>query len=191
MPWNARTSTPSTSGCCGPQEIVLVLRGSLKPEIWSGGPALMSIYAYVYKLLVRGNVHKDAGALSDARKILGAAPGRMACRRRPGPGRAGRRAYGAQQRRARRVTDGTRARVQARGRRAGPRGGSPPGPAGKTGGRSGAGAGAGTAQHARPRQTSSLCWPRRRASLTYCSCRPGAARAWSPLSTNCRRLSRT
>jgi len=35
------------------QEIVLVLRGSLKPEIWSGGPALMSIYAYVYKLLVR------------------------------------------------------------------------------------------------------------------------------------------
>jgi flagellar protein FliS len=52
------------------EEMVLVLRGSLKPEIWSGGPALMSIYAYVYKLLVRGNVHKDAGALSDARKIL-------------------------------------------------------------------------------------------------------------------------
>ena len=52
------------------QEIVLVLRGSLKPEIWSGGPALMSIYAYVYKLLVRGNVHKDATALADARKVL-------------------------------------------------------------------------------------------------------------------------
>jgi flagellar protein FliS len=52
------------------EEMVLVLRGSLKPEIWSGGPALMSIYAYVCKLLVRGNVHKDAGALSDARKIL-------------------------------------------------------------------------------------------------------------------------
>jgi flagellar protein FliS len=52
------------------EEIVLVLRGSLKPEIWSGGPALMSIYAYVYNLLVRGNVHKDARALADARKIL-------------------------------------------------------------------------------------------------------------------------
>ena len=52
------------------QEIVLVLRGSLKPEIWSGGPALMSIYDYVYKLLVRGNVHKDRRALSDARKVL-------------------------------------------------------------------------------------------------------------------------
>jgi flagellar protein FliS len=52
------------------EEIVLVLRGSLKPEIWSGGPALMSIYAYVHKLLVRGNVHKDARALADARKIL-------------------------------------------------------------------------------------------------------------------------
>ena len=30
----------------------------------------MSIYDYVYKLLVRGNVHKDAGALSDARRVL-------------------------------------------------------------------------------------------------------------------------
>ncbi len=52
------------------QEIVLVLRGSLKPEIWSGGPALMSIYDYVYRLLVRGNTRKDARALSDARKVL-------------------------------------------------------------------------------------------------------------------------
>ena len=52
------------------EEIVLVLRGSLKPEIWSGGPALMSLYNYVYKLLVRGNTHKDARALSDARKVL-------------------------------------------------------------------------------------------------------------------------
>ncbi len=52
------------------QEIVLVLRGSLKTDIWSGGPALMSIYDYVYKLLVRGNTRKDARALSDARKVL-------------------------------------------------------------------------------------------------------------------------
>jgi flagellar protein FliS len=52
------------------QEIVLELRGTLKPDLWSGGPALLAIYDYVYKLLVRGNVHKDAGALSDARKLL-------------------------------------------------------------------------------------------------------------------------
>ena len=30
----------------------------------------MSIYSYVYSLLVRGNVHKDAGALSEAHKLL-------------------------------------------------------------------------------------------------------------------------
>lgn len=52
------------------QEIVLVLQGTLKPGLWSGGPALVAIYNYVYRLLVRGNVHKDAGALSEARKLL-------------------------------------------------------------------------------------------------------------------------
>jgi flagellar protein FliS len=52
------------------QEIVLELRGTLKAELWAGGPPLMAIYTYVYRLLVRGNVHKDAGALSEARKLL-------------------------------------------------------------------------------------------------------------------------
>ncbi|MGC8625983.1 MAG: flagellar export chaperone FliS [Acidimicrobiales bacterium] len=52
------------------QEIVLELRASLKPELWSGGPALAAIYTYVYGLLVKGNVHKDPGALSEARKLL-------------------------------------------------------------------------------------------------------------------------
>jgi len=52
------------------QDIVLELRGTLKPELWEGGPALLAIYNYVYRLLVRGNVHKDAGALSEARKLL-------------------------------------------------------------------------------------------------------------------------
>ncbi|HTW09120.1 MAG TPA: flagellar export chaperone FliS [Acidimicrobiales bacterium] len=52
------------------QEIVIELMNTLKPELWSGGPALMSIYSYVYRLLVRGNVHKDARALADARKLL-------------------------------------------------------------------------------------------------------------------------
>jgi flagellar protein FliS len=52
------------------QEIVLVLQGTLKPELWSAGPVLVSIYSYVHRLLVKGNVHKDAGALSEARKLL-------------------------------------------------------------------------------------------------------------------------
>jgi flagellar secretion chaperone FliS len=52
------------------QEITLELQVSLKPELWSGGPALAGIYAYVYKLLVRGNVRQDAEALADARKLL-------------------------------------------------------------------------------------------------------------------------
>ncbi|MGH9105186.1 MAG: flagellar export chaperone FliS [Acidimicrobiales bacterium] len=52
------------------QDIVLELRGTLKPELWSAGPALLAIYDYVYRLLVRGNVRKDPGALSEARKHL-------------------------------------------------------------------------------------------------------------------------
>jgi flagellar protein FliS len=52
------------------QEIVLVLQGTLKPELWSAGPVLSAIYSYVYRLLVKANVHKDAGALSEARKLL-------------------------------------------------------------------------------------------------------------------------
>lgn len=52
------------------QNIVLELQATLKPDLWSGGPSLMAIYGYVYKLLVRGNTKKDANALSDARKLL-------------------------------------------------------------------------------------------------------------------------
>jgi len=52
------------------QEIVLVLQSTLKPELWNAGPALIAIYGYVYRLLVRGNVRKDPGALSEARKHL-------------------------------------------------------------------------------------------------------------------------
>ena len=52
------------------QEIVLVLQGTLKPELWSAGPVLHSLYAYVYRLLVRGNIQKDANALAEARKLL-------------------------------------------------------------------------------------------------------------------------
>jgi flagellar protein FliS len=52
------------------QEIVLELQATLKPELWQGGPTLMAIYGYVYRLLVRGNTHQDGAALSEARKLL-------------------------------------------------------------------------------------------------------------------------
>jgi flagellar protein FliS len=52
------------------QEIVLVLQGTLKPELWNAGPVLSAIYTYVYRLLVKANVHKDAASLSEARKLL-------------------------------------------------------------------------------------------------------------------------
>jgi flagellar protein FliS len=52
------------------QDIVIYLRETLKPEVWSAGPALVDIYNYVYKLLVRGNLRNDAKLLSEARKHL-------------------------------------------------------------------------------------------------------------------------
>ena len=52
------------------QEIVLVLQGTLKADVWSAGASLSAIYSYVYRLLVRGNVHKDPHALRDARNLL-------------------------------------------------------------------------------------------------------------------------
>ncbi|GAB2873649.1 flagellar export chaperone FliS [Nocardioides pacificus] len=41
------------------QEIVLELRSSLKPEAWSGGPALGALYDYLHTELVRANMGKD------------------------------------------------------------------------------------------------------------------------------------
>lgn len=42
------------------QEIVLELAGSLRPDAWSGGPALASLYAFLHSELVRANVAGDA-----------------------------------------------------------------------------------------------------------------------------------
>lgn len=52
------------------QNIILELQGTLKPELWAGGPALEALYSYVYRLLVRGNTRKDETALAEARKLL-------------------------------------------------------------------------------------------------------------------------
>lgn len=41
------------------QDIVLELQSSLKPELFSGGPALASLYDYLHRQLVTANVRKD------------------------------------------------------------------------------------------------------------------------------------
>ncbi len=41
------------------QEIVLELRSSLRPDLFPGGPGLISLYDYLHKQLVLANVRKD------------------------------------------------------------------------------------------------------------------------------------
>ena len=41
------------------QEIILELQAGLDVSAWDGGPALMSLYAYLYRELVDANVRKD------------------------------------------------------------------------------------------------------------------------------------
>lgn len=41
------------------QEIVLELNASLKVDVWEGGPALASIYAFLHSQLVKANMGKD------------------------------------------------------------------------------------------------------------------------------------
>jgi flagellar secretion chaperone FliS len=57
-----RDGTPEGAGrhLVHAQEIVLELRASLKPELWSGGPALAELYSYMITQLIMANVQKDA-----------------------------------------------------------------------------------------------------------------------------------
>jgi flagellar protein FliS len=41
------------------QAIITELIGTLKPELWEGAPALMSIYVYVLQVLRTGNARHD------------------------------------------------------------------------------------------------------------------------------------
>jgi flagellar secretion chaperone FliS len=41
------------------QEIVAELMGSLRPEIWDGGPGLMAVYQYVLMAMVQGASQHD------------------------------------------------------------------------------------------------------------------------------------
>ena len=41
------------------QEIVTELVGSLRPEVWDGGPGLLAVYNYVLTGMVQANVQRD------------------------------------------------------------------------------------------------------------------------------------
>ena len=52
------------------QEIVFELRSSLKPELWDGGPALASLYAFVLSELIAANVAKDVTKVAACRALV-------------------------------------------------------------------------------------------------------------------------
>lgn len=52
------------------QEIVLALQDGLKPEAWSGGPALNSLYTFLHSELITANVKGDAQRTAACRELV-------------------------------------------------------------------------------------------------------------------------
>jgi flagellar protein FliS len=52
------------------QAIVAELAGTLKPDLWSGGPALMALYVYVAGILRTGNAWRDIEPTREAIELL-------------------------------------------------------------------------------------------------------------------------
>jgi flagellar protein FliS len=52
------------------QDIVAELLSSLKPDLWSGGPALAQLYAYLLKELIAANVQQDANRVAVCRTLV-------------------------------------------------------------------------------------------------------------------------
>jgi flagellar protein FliS len=52
------------------QAIVLELRAGLKPELWSGGPALASLYMFFAEQLMKANIAKDADLAAEVRQLV-------------------------------------------------------------------------------------------------------------------------
>jgi flagellar protein FliS len=52
------------------QDILMELHSGLKPELWSGGPGLASLYLWLHGELIAANVAKDAGRVAAARRML-------------------------------------------------------------------------------------------------------------------------
>ena len=52
------------------QRIVFELQTGLRPELWSGGPALARLYVYFGEQLVRANLTKDASVVADLHRLV-------------------------------------------------------------------------------------------------------------------------
>ena len=52
------------------QDIVIELRSSLRPEVWSGGPAMAELYVWVLTSLIKANVGRDVAVVRDVLAIV-------------------------------------------------------------------------------------------------------------------------
>jgi flagellar protein FliS len=52
------------------QEIVMELQGSLKVELWDGGPRLAALYTWLLTELIAANVKGDLRRVGDCQKIV-------------------------------------------------------------------------------------------------------------------------
>jgi flagellar secretion chaperone FliS len=52
------------------QEIIINLRGSLKVEVWDGGPRLAALYGWLLTELIQANLKGDIRRVRDCRKIV-------------------------------------------------------------------------------------------------------------------------
>jgi len=52
------------------QEIVAELSSSLRPELWDGGPGLLSLYQYVARQLIGANMYRDVYRTSECMTLL-------------------------------------------------------------------------------------------------------------------------
>jgi flagellar secretion chaperone FliS len=52
------------------QAILIELRSSLKPELWSAGPRLAALYELLIREVVQANVAKDAARVAKCRSLI-------------------------------------------------------------------------------------------------------------------------
>ncbi len=52
------------------QRIVLELQTGLRPELWSGGPALAALYVYFGEQLVKAKLTRDASLVADIHRLV-------------------------------------------------------------------------------------------------------------------------
>lgn len=52
------------------QEIVTELVGSLRPEVWDGGPGLLAVYNYVLTAMAQAAIHRDVNKTRECIHLL-------------------------------------------------------------------------------------------------------------------------